>query len=182
MSEHRQMTLASTVRPGEIWLVEQSPTTSLAALDRDAIASANVILYDRALEPLVAEILPLGTYAEPLPSGEQGTGPVISSRALRFAADGWSVVQIVVSRPGWRQRVHAAADGLAPSRGSGELPVVVIAKAAPEPQQRREACVCNLPSLIEEFAGDDPLTLIFGPLAPRDPTPGQAFTANGLAG
>src|SRR5256885_1955913 len=128
MSQDRQIAAASAVRPGEIWLVEQAPDTDLASLDRDAIASANVILYDRELEPLIAELLPLGTYAEPLPSGEQGTRSAISSRALRFAADGWSVVQVVAARPGWRQSVHGAADALAPSRGSGELPVVVIAK------------------------------------------------------
>ena len=30
--------------------------------------------------------------------------------------------------------------------------------------------------------GETTLTLIFGPLAERAPVPGQAFTANGLAG
>ena len=115
MSEHRQIGAAPTVRPGEIWLVEQAPDTDFAPLDRDAVLSANVILYDRTLEPLVAEILPLGTYAEPLPGGGQGTGPAISPRALRFAAEGWSVVQVVASWPGWRERVHGAGDALAPS-------------------------------------------------------------------
>jgi hypothetical protein len=179
MSQYRQIAAGSTARPGEIWLVEQAADTDLALFDRDAVASANVILYDRTLEPLVAEILPLGTYAEPLPDGEPAGGPAISPRALRFAADGWSVVQIVGARPGWRGRVHR--DSLAPPTGAGELPVVVIAKGA-DRQRRGEACVCNLPALIDQIGRGDPLTLIFGPFAPRNPAPGQAFTANGLAG
>ena len=144
MSHIRQIAAGPTVRPGEIWLVEQAADADITPLDYDAIASANVILYDRALEALVADILPLGRYAEPLPAGGQGAEPAISSRALRFAEDGWRVVQIVEARPGWSEQVQYAAT-LGTPRRSGD-------------------------------------TLIFGPLAERAPVPGQAFTANGLAG
>lgn len=120
MSHIRQIAAAPAVRPGEIWLVEQAADADLAPLDHDAIASANVILYDRGLEALVAEILPLGAYAEPLPAGERGAGRAISPRALRFAEDGWSVVQIVEARPGWRERVQGAAATLGTPRRSGE--------------------------------------------------------------
>ena len=145
MSHIRQIAAGPAVRPGEIWLVEQAADAELTPFDHDAIASANVILYDRALETLVAEILPLGRYAEPLPAGGQGAGPAISSRALRFAEDGWRVVQIVEARPGRSEQVQHAAATLGTPRRSGD-------------------------------------TLIFGPLAERAPMPGQAFTANGLAG
>jgi hypothetical protein len=118
MSHIRQ--LAAAIRPGEIWLVEQALDADLAPLDRDAVATANVILYDRALEAMVAEILPLGTYAEPLAREGQGAAPAISSRARRFAEDGWSVVQIVEARPGWREQVQRATAGLGPPRQSGE--------------------------------------------------------------
>jgi len=120
MSHIRQIAVAPAVRPGEIWLVEQAADADITPLDHDVIVSANVILYDRRLEALVAEILPLGTYAEPLPAGGQGAGPAISSRALRFAEDGWSVVQIVEARPGWRERVQGAAASLGTPRRSGE--------------------------------------------------------------
>jgi hypothetical protein len=145
MSHIRQIAVGPAVRPGEIWLVEQPADADITPLDHDAIASANVILYDRALEALVAEILPLGKYAEPLPAGGPGAGPAISARAMRFAEDGWRVVQIVEARPGWSQQVQNAHASLGTPRRSGD-------------------------------------TLIFGPLAERAPVPGQAFTANGLAG
>jgi hypothetical protein len=180
MSHIRQIEAVPAVGPGEIWLVEQAADADLVPLDRDAVASANVILYDRALEALVAEILPLGIYAEPLPSGEPGTQSAISPRALRFATDGWRVVQIVEARPGWREQVNHEAAGLAPSC-DGELPVVVIAKANGN-GHRHAAYASNLPALVDAFSHDYMLTLIFGPLAARDPVPGQAFTANGLAG
>jgi hypothetical protein len=120
MSHIRQIAAGPAVRPGEIWFVEQATDADLAPLDHAAIASANVILYERALEALVAEILPLGTYAEPLPAGAQGAGPAISSRALRFAEDGWSVVQIVEARPGRPERVQGAAASLGTPRRNGE--------------------------------------------------------------
>jgi hypothetical protein len=180
MSHIRQISAGPTIRPGEIWLVEQSADAGFAPLQRDAVASANVILYDRTLEVLVAENLPLGTYAEPLPNGEQEAGSAISPRALRFAADGWRVVQMVEARPGWRERVNREAARLARS-GDGELPVMVIAKPDGNSHQR-EACAANLPALTDAVADEYPLTLILGPLAAHAPAPGQAFTANGLAG
>jgi hypothetical protein len=88
MSENPQGPAAS-VRPGEIWLIEQLATADLSPLDRRAIEDADVILYDRTIEPLVAAILPLGGYAEPLPAGEPDREPAISPRALHFAGDGW---------------------------------------------------------------------------------------------
>jgi len=145
MSHIRQIAAGPAVRPGEIWLVEQAIDADLAAFDHAAVISANVILYDRALEALIAEVLPLGTYAEPLPSSAQEPGSAISSRALRFAEDGWRVVQIVEARPGRSEPVQPGAATLGTPRRSGD-------------------------------------TLIFGPLAERAPVPGQAFTANGLAG
>jgi len=145
MSHIRQIAAGPAVRPGEIWLVEQAVDAGLAPFDRDAVTSANVVLYARALEALIAEILPLGTYAEPLPSGAQESGSAIASRALRFAEDGWRVVQIVEARPGRSEPVQPGAATLGTPRRSGD-------------------------------------TLIFGPLAERAPVPGQAFTANGLAG
>ena len=145
MSHIRQIVAGPAVRPGEIWLVEQAADADLAVLDRDAVASANVILYDRALEVLIAEILPLGTYAEPLRDGAQASVSTISPRALRFAEDGWRVVQIVEARSGWSEQARPGDASLGTPRRSGD-------------------------------------TLIFGPLAERAPVPGQAFTANGLAG
>ncbi len=182
MREDRQSREEPTVQPGEIWLIEQTSATALFPLDRGALTSANVVIYDRALAPLVARVLPIGSYAEPLSRNAQAAGSAISPRALEFAAGGWSVVQLVEARPGWRERMHDAAEALIPLGGAADLPVLVIAKTAVDRYRRWDACLRNLPELIDEFGGNDLLTVIFGPLAVRYPAQTQAFTANGLAG
>ena len=83
MCDYRSARQPQTVEPGQIWLVEQDPAWPLSAVDRDALTSANVMIYDRALAPLVAQVLPIGGYAEPLPATGHAAGPAISPRALR---------------------------------------------------------------------------------------------------
>src|SRR5207245_10185087 len=100
------------VLPGQIWVVEHDPGMPLSPLDRAVLIGANVVLYDRALASLVAQLLPLGAYAEPLPGVEPATGPAIMPRALDFAAEGWSVVQLVAAGPAWRARVAARPPAL----------------------------------------------------------------------
>ena len=160
MREDRQPSLEPAIRPGQIWLIEQPSTTAFFTLDRDALTSANVVIYDRPLAPLVARFLPTGAYAEPLSLDAQAAGSAISPRALQFAAEGWSVVQLVEARPGRRERLRDAADR----------------------RLRWDGCLRNCSDLIDEFEDDDPLTLVFGPLVIRYPAPAYAFAANGLAG
>jgi len=169
----------STIEAGQIWLIEQKATTGLCPLDRGAVTGANVVLYDRALAPLVAAVLPIGSYAEPLPLNAQ---EAISPRALAFAADGWSVVQLTEPCAGRRAQLQGAAQALIPLAGAGDLPVQVIAKAADARGRRRDGCLPRLAELIGELGDEGPLTLVFGPLAIRSPAHSHAFTANGLAG
>ena len=169
-----------TINPGQIWVVEHDPALPLAALDRDALTNANAVIYDRALAPLVALVLPMGGYAEPSSLAGQLAGPAISPRALELAGEGWSVVQLVAARPGRRERLHHAPPALVRANG-GELPVLVIAKAA-DRYQEWDVPLNTLPEFIDEFGKDDLLTLVFGPIAARYPTQTHAFTANGLAG
>src|SRR5262249_7460422 len=57
------------IQPGKVWVVEQTSTElRLSSLAHRAISAANVVIYDRALDPIVAANLPLGGYAEPAPS------------------------------------------------------------------------------------------------------------------
>jgi len=91
------------VLPGQVWLIEHDPHAALSAPDRDALTSADVVLYDRALAPLVAELLPLGAYAEPL----SFTGATLTRRAADLAAQGWGVVQLVTASSGRRACLHA---------------------------------------------------------------------------
>jgi hypothetical protein len=169
-----------TINPGQIWLIEHDPASELSALDRDALINANAVIYDRVLAPLVALVLPMGAYAEPLPFAERLAGPAISPRAFELAQEGWSVVQLVEPRPERRRRMHLAPPVLLRANG-GELPVLVIAKAE-ERYREWDACLNTLPEFVDEFGEDELLTLVFGPIAARYPTRTHAFTANGLAG
>jgi hypothetical protein len=102
MREDRSDLQAPAVLSGQIWLIEHNPDFPLSAPDRDALAQANVVLFDRTLASLVIEVLPLGTYAEPLPAGSSALSP----RALEFAAEGWGVVQLVAATPARPARLH----------------------------------------------------------------------------
>src|SRR5207245_7782398 len=115
------------VLPGQIWVVEHDPGMPLSPLDRAVLIGANVVLYDRALASLVAQLLPLGAYAEPLPGVEPATGPAIMPRALDFAAEGWSVVQLVTAGPAWRARLAAVPPALFRASRDGALPLRVVA-------------------------------------------------------
>ena len=179
MRENQQSSVEPAIKPGQIWLIEQSSATTLFPLDRGALTRADVVIYDRALAPLVARFLPIGAYAEPL--SLQAAGSAISRRALQFAAEGWSVVQLVEARPGRRQRLRDAVGALTPLSGGDDLPLLAIAKAA-GPHRQWDECLRNSSDLIDEFGDDDPLTFVFGPLFFRYPARAHAFAANGLAG
>ena len=170
------------VLPGQIWLVEHSAGMPLSRLDRAVLAAANVVLYDRALASLVAQLLPLGAYAEPLPGVEPATGPAIMPRALDFAAEGWSVVQLVTAGPAWRARLAALPPALFRASRDGALPVRVVAKDSGGHERAFDAGHNEFAELIRAFGDSERLTLIFGPLAAPRPAPAYAFTANGLAG
>ena len=104
MREDRSDLQAPAILPGQIWLIEQDPHFPLSTAGRDALAQANVVLFDRTLALLVIEALPLGTYAEPLPAAASALSP----RALEFAAEGWTVVQLVGASPARPARLHTA--------------------------------------------------------------------------
>jgi hypothetical protein len=85
------------VRPGQLWYVEV-PATGRAgwSLEYQALTTANVVIYDRTLEPTVASYLPLGAYAEPATPGDK-----LTERCLGFAREGWSVARLL-GHPGKR--------------------------------------------------------------------------------
>jgi hypothetical protein len=178
MRDEWQSNEVPAIEPSQIWLIEQSAATALLPLDRAALTGANVVIYDPVLAPLVARALPIGSYAEPLSRLARLAGSALSPRAIEFASEGWSVAQLVKAGPGRRRRLRGAAEALRPL-GGRDLPVQVIAKTAVD--RYHDTRVRDLPAVLDEF-GDDPLTLIFGPLAVRYPAPAPVFTANGLAG
>ena len=175
MRDDEQAPPLPTLKPRQLWLIEQGPATALSALDRGAITSANVVIYDRALAGVVAEVLPLGSYAEPLSFPCQEAGRALSPRALRFAAEGWSVVQLVEASPCWRERLRQAPSELSQASDAGVAAVRLIAKQGTERYQ-------ELAADLDNIADSDPMTVIFGPVASQGAAPCYPFTANGLAG
>jgi hypothetical protein len=172
---------SATIEPGQIWLVEHD-AAELSLLDRAVLSGANVVLYDRALAPVLAQSLPLGAYAEPLSPTIAGAAPAIAPRALDFAAEGWSVVQLVSAGPAWRARLPILPPMLSRAHRDAGLPVRVNAKDAHRRERDIHTSVEELAELLREFGADERLTLVFGPLVAHRVAPAHAFTANGLAG
>ena len=182
MRDGQSVPQLSGVLPGQIWLVEHGAGLPFSPLDRVLLGAANVVLYDRALASLVAQVLPLGAYAEPLAGVEPASGPAITPRALDFATEGWSVVQFVTAGPAWRARLATLPPALLRAHRDGVLPVRVVAKDTVGHERAFDAGRVEFVELIREFGDNERLTLVFGPLATLGPGPAHAFTANGLAG
>jgi hypothetical protein len=170
------------IRPGQIWVIEHDPGAPLCRLDSAAIGQANVVLYDRALAPLIAQVLPVGAYAEPLSGMAPAAGPAIVPRALDFASEGWSVVQLVSATPAWRARLAMAPSGLRPAQRSDAIAARVLVKTGGDQHREIEASLVDLADFIRETGADERLSIVFGPFVAHHPTQARAFTANGLAG
>lgn len=182
MREDNQSAPLPMLGPRQLWLIEQVPATALCELDRGALTSANVVIYDRALASVVAAVLPLGGYAEPLSFFCQESGRALSPRALQFAAEGWSVVQLVEASPCWRERLQQAPGELSGANEAGEARVRLIAKHGAEHYKELGADLAVLPGPSDDRDRGHPMTVIFGPIAVRSAAQPYPFTANGLAG
>jgi hypothetical protein len=163
-----------TIEPGQVWVAE-THAVSLSAFHSRVLLRTNVVLYERSLAGLVARVLPIGGYAEPLPAGLHA-GPAVAPRAVQFAADGWSVLQLVEAGGEWRRAYAAERLNAA---GGATLPLSAIGTVA----------AGRYRPLSARFAGPgfdrgaaEPLTLIFARPGTPFPMHGRLFTANGLAG
>src|SRR6266851_247288 len=144
--------------PNQLWVIEQVPAQALSVLDRDAVARANVVIYDRSLAGIVAEALAPGGYAEPLSHPCEEAGRALSARAVQFAADGWSVVQLVEASPCWRARLSQASGELSPLGAAG---VRLIAKHGEERYSEVAGDLAGISRLAGDSAGEPPMTVIF---------------------
>jgi hypothetical protein len=185
-SEHKANTAAPATGSGRLYLIERcGGDLGLTSAEQEALTGANIIVYERSLAPLVAAVLPLGAYVEPAPAAGQAQAGPVFARCLKFALDGWSVVQLIERRPaGERARwTREAAEQLVCAGVSSDTPVLVLVDAA-----------CGAPSRIETRLGsvrrvidDRGLTgggmmMVLGPIAPGPAPQIYAFAANGLAG
>jgi hypothetical protein len=120
------------IAPGQIWLVELHPDYPASSIERRIFEAANVIIYDRTLAAIVAEILPLGLYAEPVPPAAEVPDAAMIDRCVRLARDGWSVVRTIVAgarAPSREARQQAFAARLQAERSGGEPAMRVFARA-----------------------------------------------------
>jgi hypothetical protein len=176
--------------PGRLYLIEHGGgKVALTAAERAALAGANIIVYERSLGALVAGILPLGGYAEPAPETWQTQEGPVFERCLKFALDGWSVVQLIERRPhAERARwTRDAAEQLVNAGVSIDTPVrVLVDSASGGPlsieTRLRSADAVIADRLLPDGVMPDGVMMIFGPIGPVTAPQVHAFAANGLAG
>jgi hypothetical protein len=173
------------VQPGQLWLVEISATDpELGPLEYRALTTANVVIYDRALDSTVSKFLPLGGYAEPA-----GPGEAASARCIRFIRDGWSVARLVpprgISRRQRTDEVYRLAERLIALKGSADLPMSVFANTGSGVYRSSHAQIGQLRTAAmggDRFEQSATLTIVFEAIEAVAGSRFSAASANGLAG
>jgi hypothetical protein len=173
------------IQPGQLWVVEQSSTDPhLSPLGHHAITSANVVIYDRPLYPIVAVNLPLGGYAEPA-SLPDGVPDRTFDRCIQFARDGWSVVWLVDHQPthdARRERIGRLVDRLIGAGCSASQTVSLFANANRNVIQQTETELDRLGIVIEATTSEDCLAIAFAAVGAGAAPHLHAISSNGLAG
>ena len=176
------------MRPGQLWLVELPATApELAPLEYRALSNANVVIYDRALAPTVARLLPLGGYAEPAASddGQSGAG---FERCVSFVRDGWSVARLFrpCFQPGRERldKIRQLSHRLLSIEMPADLPVQIFVSAGRGRYERNETRLCRLDAIAAPYAyaRSSTFTIVLD-LADTGGAPRfSVASANGLAG
>jgi hypothetical protein len=183
--EHAANAAAPAAGPGRLYLIERcGGELGLTAAEQQALVSANIIVYERPLAALVAAVLPFGGYAEPAPEASQAQNRPVFERCLKFALDGWSVVQLMERRPrAERARwIEDAAGQLMAAGVSSDLPVLVLVDAACGGPLSIETKLGSAHAVIDDRLLPGGVMMVLGPIV-RGPAPQvYAFAANGLAG
>lgn len=176
------------MRPGQLWLVEfPARAPEFAPLEYRALSDANVVIYDRALAPTVARLLPLGGYAEPAaPSdGQSGTG---SERCVRFVRDGWSVARLF--HPGFQSgrgrldKIRQLSNRLLSLEMPSDLPVQVFVSAGRGRYERNDTQLYRLDAIIAAYAPvrSSTFTIVLDATGADGAPRFSVASANGLAG
>ena len=162
---------------GQIWVIEISPTDELSTLHRKIVTESNVKIYDRSLEAIIAEALPLGGYAEPNSSAQA------AQRCVRLARDGWSVVRLVDRQtPAHRRTAHL--QDLArrwQTIAIGE-PTIFFSSGAGRDCRRRINAARAVDAALTAAIDEDVRTVVFCAIGAAFVPTSVATPANGLAG
>jgi hypothetical protein len=163
------------LKAGQIWVTEISPRHELSRLHQAMMTTANVIIYDRLLEPIVAEILPLGGYAEP------AAGAKTVQRCVHFARDGWSVVRLIDRQiPAIRRIAHLRELAQCWQRAAATRQSAVFLAAGDGEGARRATSAGDIDRELAATIDHIDLTVVF---TATGTVPTCAATpANGLAG
>ena len=189
---HAATTLGSAefpvMRPGQLWLIEL-PTTApeFAPLEYRALSNANVVIYDRALAPAVARLLPLGGYAEPAAAidGQSAAG---SERCIRFVRDGWSVARLF--HPGVQSGREERLDTIRQlsyrllTEMPADLPVRIFVSKGRGRYESNETQLYRLDAMIAEYvsARSSTVTIVLDVTDTGGEPRFSVASANGLAG
>ena len=150
-----------------LWLFAVAPIErNLSPPVRQAITTANVVIYDRALAAIGAAALPLGGYAEPAASSSAPPDQTIE-RCLRFVLDGWSVVRLADQDEAAGRRARDfrnLAERLAASNVPDDLPVLLFTNADDGRYRRIETQLGALDAELNA-ASTSGLAIIFGTIA-----------------
>ena len=167
--------------------VRSSVGPEFAPLEYRALSDANVVIYDRALAPTVARLLPLGGYAEPAASsdGQSGAG---SERCVRFVRDGWSVARLFYpsfqSRRERLDKIRQLSDRLLTIRTPAALPVQIFVSGGRGGYQRNETQLYGLDAIIAAYASmrSSTFTIVLDVTDTGGAPHSCVASANGLAG
>jgi hypothetical protein len=179
-------TTLPSIRPGQVWVVE--PLTAgahLSPLGHRAVSSADVVIYDRALYPIVAATLPLGGYAEPASSEDNSPDKTID-RCIQFARDGWSVVWLVDRAPSrdarvdWvgRQLAHRLIGAGSPASQS----VAPLGNGAGDALETTETSFCRFGDALDGANSERSLVIAFPAVSAKAAARLHPVSSNGLAG
>lgn len=174
---------------GRLCLIERcGGGPGLTSAERDALVGADIIVYERSLAPLLAAILPIGAYAEPALEPARGAGPgkmgPVFERCLKFALDGWSVVQLMERRPAAEQArwIEDATVQLMSAGVSNDTPVQVLVDAACGGPAKIGTPLRSVRAVVDHRGIPGGLMMVVGPIAIGPAPQVYAFAANGLAG
>jgi hypothetical protein len=182
--EGRQPALP-VIAPGQLWIVEASHSPAeLLPFEFDAFTAANVVIYDRALTPLVAAALPLGSYAEAAKAMHQALDGPELERILRLALDGWSVLRLLdgaLDAADRTDRLRRIAAHLRDAGIAAELPVHLVRDTGGE-CETTETSLGDLAGALDPGHCEPRVTAVFATRRGGSALPLRAVVDNGLAG
>ena len=172
------------IAPGELWLVEISPEASeLPSFELRPFVSADIVIYDGVLGPLVAAALPVGNYAEPAAASSHALDEVNIERYLRLAMDGWRIIWLVngdLAASARADRLFRIRERLLAAGVSPDLPVQLLTDAGNATCAKTNTRLGDLDAVLDARTCDGRLMVVF--TIGSDGAPARFDIGNGLAG